>query len=120
MVRQGLRRLATVFTAIIAVTVAIAALVGLAAGANLLRAIAVGLYLDGIMLLGGCFVVGARGPLRGVTRQGETVPLVGASGVRPANPDERSEATRTSIALFVFGILIVVLASLIDPAHKAF
>lgn len=120
MLRQGLRRLAIVFAAIVGVTVIVAALLGLAAGASVLRAIAIGLYIDGIALLGLCFVVGARGPLRGVSREGETVPLMGASGVRRASGDERSEATRTALALFVFGVVIVILGSLIDPGHKAF
>jgi hypothetical protein len=48
------------------------------------------------------------------------VPLVGARGVRRATEDERSESSRTAILLFVFGLSLVVIGSLIDPAHKSF
>jgi hypothetical protein len=118
--RQGLRRLALIYVVIFAATVVLSTLFGLAAGASIQRALAIGFYLAGAVLLGGCFVVGARGPLRGVSREGDTVPLVGARGVRRATGDERSESSRTAILLFVFGLSLVVIGSLIDPAHKSF
>lgn len=118
--RQGLRRLGLIYLAILLGTVVLSALLGLAAGANVVRAIAVGLYVAGAALLGGCFVVGARGPLRGVSREGDTVPLVGARGVRRATSEERTESSRTAIVLFLLGLSLVVLGSLIDPAHKSF
>ena len=120
MLRQGLRRLGIIFGALIAATVVVSALLGLIAGDSVQRAISIGLYVDGIALLGLCFVFGARGPLRGVSSEGETVPLVGAKWVRRASTDERSEDSRIALAMFVFGIVIVILGSLIDPAHKAF
>jgi hypothetical protein len=118
--RRGVRRIAVIYLALVGGTAAVSALFGLLAGGDVRRAIAIGLYLAGIALLVGCFVVGARGPLRGVSRGGETVPLVGARGVRRATSDERSEASRTAILLFFLGLSVVVLAAVLDPAHSAF
>jgi hypothetical protein len=94
--------------------------VGLAAGASVARSVAVGLYVVGAVFLVGCFVVGARGPLRGSGRGGESVPLLGARRVRRASSEERSEASRTAVLLFVLGLTLIVLGSLLDPAHRAF
>jgi hypothetical protein len=117
---QAARRLAIIYGAILAVTVVVSLLLGLAAGASVGRSISVGLYVVGAVFLVGCFVVGARGPLRGRGSGGETVPLFGARGVRRATEDERSEASRTAILLFVLGLTLIVLGSLLDPAHRAF
>ena len=116
----GVRRLAIIYLAVLGGTVVLSALIGLALGASVLRSISVGLYLAGAVLFLGCFVTGARGPLRGVNREGETVPLMGARSVRRASSDERSEAARTSILLFALGLTLVVLGALLDPAHKTF
>lgn len=117
---QAARRLAIIYGAILVGTVVLSALLGLAAGASLARSIAVGLYVVGAVFLVGCFVVGARGPLRGSGRGGESVPVVGARRLRRATADERTESSRTAILLFVLGLTLVVLGSLLDPAHRAF
>jgi hypothetical protein len=101
-------------------TVVVAILLALAAGAGLVRAIAVGFYVDGIALLVGCFVFGVRGPLRGVSREGDTVTVVGAKRIRRATEEERSESARIALILFALGIAVVILGSLIDPAHRTF
>jgi len=118
--RQAARRIAIGYLAVLGATVVVSLLFALAAGADLQRALAVGLYVVGAAFLVGCFVVGARGPLRGVSREGDTVPLIGARGIRRATGDERLDATRTAILLFVLGLSYVVLGGLFDPAHKIF
>lgn len=120
MLRQAARRLAVIFAAIVAATVVVSLLLGLAAGASAARSVAVGFYVAGALLLVGCFVVGARGPLRGVSGEGETVPLFGAKRVRRATSDERMEASVTAILLFAAGLVLVVLGSVFDPSHSAF
>ena len=40
--------------------------------------------------------------------------------MRRATADERTEASRTAILLFALGLVLVVLGSVIDPAHRAF
>jgi hypothetical protein len=119
-VRSALRRLAVIYGSIVAATVVISAVLGLIAGASIERSLAIGFYVAGAILLVGCFVVGARGPLRGQTREGENTSLIGARKVRTATPDERSEATRTALLLFALGLSLVVIGSLFDPAHSTF
>lgn len=120
MLAAGLRRIAMIYAAVIGGVLVLSLLLGLAAGSNILRAMAVGLYLAGAALLVGCFIFGVRGPLRGVSREGDVVPVAGARRIRRATGDERSEAARTSILLFVLGLGLIVLGSLIDPAHRSF
>jgi hypothetical protein len=118
--RQAVRRILLIYGIVFGGTVVVALLFGLAAGGDLQRAVAVGLYLAGAAFLVGCFVVGARGPLRGVSREGDTVPLVGAHGVRRATGDERLDATKTAILLFLLGLSLVVIGSAFDPTHRMF
>jgi hypothetical protein len=120
MLLAATRRIAIVAAAAIGGTVALSALLGLAAGANIARAVSVGLYVLGAALLLGCFVFGVRGPLRGVSQAGETVPILGARGVRRASHEERSESTHIALLLFAAGIVVIVLGSLIDPTHTTF
>jgi hypothetical protein len=117
MLRSVARRLVPIYGAVLGGTIVLSLLVGLAAGADLRRSVAVGLYLAGAAFLVGCFVVGVRGPLRGVSRSGDTVPLIGASGVRRATGEERLDATRAALLLFVLGLSFVVLGGMLDPAH---
>jgi hypothetical protein len=116
----GIRRLAAIAATVLAADVVISLLLGLAAGAGAERSISVGLYVLGVLLLVGCFVFGVRGPLRGVGSTGETTPVLGARRIRTATAEERTESTRTAIALFLAGIVVVVVASVVDPTHKAF
>ncbi|MGN6799590.1 MAG: hypothetical protein ACTHKS_15725 [Gaiellaceae bacterium] len=120
MLVQAARRLALIFGAILGSTVVVSVLLGLVAGASLGRSVAIGLYVAGAVALLGCFVMGARGPLRGQGASGENAPLIGARKVRRATSDERTESTRTALLLFGLGLVLVVIGSVIDPAHKAF
>jgi hypothetical protein len=120
MLLRAVRRLALIYAGVLGTTILLSLLIGLAAGAKLDRAVSVGLYVAGAVMLAGCFVVGVRGPLRGVSRTGETVPLFGARGVRRATSDERSEASWTAVALFLLGLSLIVLGALFDPAHRTF
>ena len=94
--RQAARRILLIYGAVLGGTVVLALLFGLAAGVDLARSVAVGLYLAGAGFLVGCFVVGARGPLRGVSRTGDTVPLLGAHGVRRASGDDLTPRSNTT------------------------
>jgi hypothetical protein len=117
---QAARRLGLIFGAVLGSTVVVSLLVGLAAGKSLGRSVAIGLYVAGAVALLGCFVMGARGPLRGTGSAGESAPLLAAKRVRRATSDERSEASRTAVLLFALGLVLVVIGSVIDPAHRAF
>jgi len=117
---QAARRLALIFAAVLGATVVVSVILGLLAGSSIGRSVAIGLYVAGAVALLGCFVMGARGPLRGTGSAGESTPLLGARKVRRATSDERTEASRTAVLLFALGLVLVVLGSVIDPAHRAF
>ena len=120
MLRQAVRRLALIYAGVLGTTILASLLLGLAAGAKLDRSVSIGFYVAGAVMLAGCFVVGVRGPLRGVSRTGETVPLFGARAVRRATDEERSESSWVAVALFLLGLSLVVLGALFDPAHRTF
>jgi hypothetical protein len=117
---RAARRIAIILGAIVGATVVVSVAIGLVIGSSLARSVSVGLYAAAAALFIGCFVVGARGPLRGVNQEGETVPVFGARRVRRATGDERSDSVRTALLLFALGLVLVFLAALIDPAHRAF
>jgi hypothetical protein len=117
---QAARRLALIFGAVLVTTVVASVLIGLASGKDIGRSVAIGLYVAGAVSLLGCFVMGARGPLRGTGSAGESTSILGARKMRRATSDERTEASRTAILLFVLGLVLVVIGSVIDPAHKTF
>jgi hypothetical protein len=120
MLLAAARRIALICVPVLGGTILLSVLLGLAVGAGLERSISVGLYVLGTVLLGGCFVFGVRGPLRGISQTGETVSIVGARRMRRATTDERTEATHVALLLFVAGILVIVLGSMIDPTHRSF
>ena len=93
---QAARRLLLIFGAVLGSTVVVSLILGLAAGKSLGRSVAIGLYVAG------------------------AVALLGARRMRRATADERTEASRTAVLLFALGLVLVVLGSVIDPAHKAF
>ena len=144
MLRSGLRRLVVIFAVIFAVTAAVSVVLGALAHANLERALAVGFYASGAAVLIGSFVFGLRGPVRGEwgTAQGglghgespdglqgageAPVPHGGTFGglmprkVRRTTVDERTDARRNSIALFVLGIVLILIGSGFDPSRHPF
>lgn len=137
MLRGAIRRIAVLVGVVVGGTAVTSLVVGALAGGSLLRALAVGFYVVGAAVLIGSFVIGVRGPLRPewdedkpgkLPSSGEAmgVPVPGARGgilprsVRRATPDERSESKRNSIALFVFGIALILIGAGFDPARHVF
>lgn len=119
MLLSAARRIAVMYAALLGGTVVLSLIIGLAAGSSAARSVSVGLYVAGVALFVGCFVMGARGPMRGVGPKGEAASLAGARRVRRATGDERSEATRTAILLFVLGLGLIIVAAVLDPRHNA-
>jgi hypothetical protein len=130
--RSGLRRLFIVFVVIFALTSAVSLALGALAHANLERALAVGFYVAGAAVLVGSFVLGLRGPLRSDWGEGEEAEMQ-AVGPRPTGfgafmpgairrttSDERSDARRTSLALFGLGVALILIGAGFDPARSAF
>jgi hypothetical protein len=140
--RSGLRRLVVIFAVIFAVTAVLSLVLGALAHANLERALAVGFYASGAAVLIGSFVFGLRGPVRGEWGAAQAghgqgvdglqgaaeapVPHGGTFGglmprkVRRTTSDERTDARRNSIALFVLGIVLILIGSGFDPSRHPF
>jgi hypothetical protein len=140
--RSGLRRLVVIFAVIFAVTAVVSLVLGALAHANLERALAVGFYASGAAVLIGSFVFGLRGPVRGEWGTAQDVhgqspdglqgaaeapvPHGGTFGglmprkVRRTTPDERTDARQNSVALFVLGIVLILIGSGFDPSRHPF
>lgn len=119
MIVGALRRLGLIVGGLAGATLVVSLLLGLAAGSRLARAISVGFYSIGCVLLLGTLLLGARGPLRPVWHdEHRRAGFLSPRGVRKATPDERKESSRTAILLFGLGLGFIVLGAVIDPNHK--
>lgn len=130
--RSGLRRLVVFLVVVFALTAAVSLPIGALAHANLARALADGFYVAGAAMLVGSFVLGLRGPLRsewGEGQAGETqareTPLRRSAFLMPrlirrTTVDERLDARRSSVALFLFGLVLILIGAGFDPARNAF
>jgi hypothetical protein len=123
---SGLRRLAIIFVVIFALTSAVSVAIGALAHANLERSLADGFYVAGAGVLIGSFILGLRGPLKADWGEGEEVQL--PAGRVPLMPrlirrttfDERADARRNSIALFLVGLVLILIGAGFDPSRNAF
>ena len=89
---------------------------GLAVGSSLGRAVSVGFYVIGSVLLIGGFFVGNRGPLR---PRGDGGWLIfRPREVRRATPAEREEALNMSAILVVLGLVLIVFGIAADPRQR--
>ncbi len=113
------RRFALFFAGTALGTILVSLLIGLIAGSPG-RAVSVGLYVVGAVLLVGCFLLGNRGPLRPVWGDGGRPGLFAPRGLRRASPEDRSSSIRSAVFLFSIGFGLIVLGALLDPAHRAF
>src|SRR5436853_6814673 len=113
--REALRRLAILFGVLAGGSALIAVLIALAAGASYNRALSLGWYAVGSVLLISGFFVGNRGPAR---PQGEGWALFSMRRwVRWATPDEQRESLSLSAVLVVLGFTLIALGVLADTRH---
>lgn len=125
MLRSALRRLFIVFAVIVIATSAFSLAVGALAHANLLRALADGFYAAGAAVLVGSFALGLRGPLRadwGEEQEPEEAlrrTVLMPRMIRRTTPDERIDATRSSLALFGLGLVLILIGAAVDPSRSA-
>lgn len=87
-------------------------IVGVLAGADLSRSLALGYYLAGSMLLLGGFFVGNRGPVR--AKRNQPIPLLGTRFVRWATADELDETINTSAVYVSLGFALILVGVLAD------
>jgi hypothetical protein len=118
----ALGRLAILLAATAAGVAVFAALVGLAAGASVGRALSVGYYLVGAFLIVLGFFAGSRGPLRPRTT-GEDEPVAGMFGLgvalrgaRRASGDEQRDALATAAIFLGVGVWLILLGVIADQS----
>src|SRR3954453_6899319 len=110
------RRFALLLRALVGGTGAIALLLGRRFGSSLPRALSVGWYSVGSILLISGFFVGNRGPAR---PQGEGWSVFSLQRwVRWASPDEQRESISFSALLVVLGIVLIALGAIADTRYS--
>jgi hypothetical protein len=115
-VRAAFRRLGVLFGALAGGTAALALLIGLPAGAGIGRALSLGWYSVGSVLLISGFFVGNRGPAR---PQGEGWGVFSMRRwVRWATPDEQRESISFSALLVILGFVLIVLGAVADTRNQ--
>ena len=115
--KAALVRFGELLAGLTALVIVTAAVFGLAVGSSFERAISVGFYVFGALILIGGFFVGNRGPLR---PQGEGFFLLRPRSVRPATQAEREEAVNMSAILVVLGLVLIVFGVAVDPRQRLF
>jgi hypothetical protein len=91
-------------------------LIGLLAGASVSRALSIGWYLVGCVLLISGFFVGNRGPAR---PQGEGWGIVSLRRwVRWATPEEQRESISLSALLVILGFVLILLGAVADSRNQ--
>ena len=117
MLVAALRRFAVLLCGIGAATVVASLVIGALFGFSLARAIAIGLYIVGSLLLIGGFFIGNRGPYRPRDESGGTLL---SRPVRSATSEERHEAINSSAVFVTLGLVLVLLGVASDPAQSLF
>ena len=110
------RRFGIVVGSLVAGTAVLSLLLGLAFGSTVSRALSVGWYSVGSVLLISGFFVGNRGPAR---PEGEGWSVFSMRRlVRWATPDEQRESLSLSAVLVVLGVLLIALGVVADSRYK--
>jgi hypothetical protein len=91
-------------------------LIGLLAGASVSRALSVGWYIVGCILLIGGFFVGNRGPAR---PQGEGWAIFSLKRwTRWATPEEQRESISLSALLVILGFVLILCGAVVDSRNQ--
>jgi hypothetical protein len=113
--RAASRRLGILFFALVFGTAVPALLIGLLAGASVSRAVSIGWYSVGCILLISGFFVGNRGPAR---PQGEGWSVFSLNRwVRWATPEEQRESISLSALLVILGFVLILLGGIADTRN---
>ena len=113
--RAALRRVGILFGTLAGGSAVVALLIGVPAGASLSRALSLGWYAVGSVLLIGGFFVGNRGPAR---PQGEGWALFSMRRwVRWATPEEQRESISFSALLVILGFVLILLGTVADTRN---
>lgn len=125
--RSALRRLALLLASMAVAVGGAGALLGLAAGSSLGRAVSLAYYVAGATLLVLGFFAGNRGPLRGRIREEDEPVATGLFGVgialrgaRRASGDEQRDTVATAGVFLGLGLWLIVLGVAADTSVALF
>ena len=119
------RRFGIVVGSIVGGTAAVSLLLGLAFGSSVSRALSLGWYIVGSVLLISGFFVGNRGPAR-VKSESDTrsspmgMLLGGGRNLRWATLGEQNETINNSAVFITVGLVLVAIGILFDSRHAFF
>lgn len=119
----ALRRLALIVLVLVGGTAVGSLLLGALFGASLERALALGFYAVGCVLMLGGFFTGNRGPARVESEAtGPVSPfaMFGPRKMRWASLDEQDEAINYSAVIVSLGFVLVLIGVLVDTRHSLF
>jgi hypothetical protein len=114
------RRIFGLFAVVGGVTVLVSIALALLTGTSVRRAIAVGFYAVGSIVLISGFFVGNRGVLRAETDSDKGGLLLGFGrrGVRSATGEEQRENVKVSALVIGLGIALLILGTLADTENR--
>lgn len=120
MLAGAARRLLGLFAVVGGVTVLVSITLGLLTDTSVRRAIAVGFYAVGSIVLISGFFVGNRGVLRADTddEKGGLLLGFGRRRVRSATGEEQRENVRVSALVIGLGIVLLILGTLADTENR--
>ena len=110
------RRFGILLVGLVGGTALLAVLLGLAFGSSVSRALSLGWYIVGSILLISGFFVGNSGPTR-PQGEGFLSPFSMRRWVRWATPDEQRESISLSAVLVILGFLLIALGVLADTRY---
>ena len=117
MILAALSRFLVLSIGVAAATAACSLVGGLLSGSDPDRAVSLGLYIVGSLLLVGGFFMGNRGPLR-LKGESTLLPFVGPRLVRKATLEEREEAINTSAVFVSVGLVLIIIAIVVDSRFE--
>lgn len=120
MLAGAARRIFGLFAVVGGVTVLVSIALALLTGTSVRRAIAVGFYAVGSIVLISGFFVGNRGVLRAETDsdKGSLLLGFGRRGVRSATGEEQRENVKVSALVIGLGIALLILGTLADTENR--
>jgi hypothetical protein len=119
MLRAAARRFGLLLGASVGVTAVGATLLGLLAGASVLRSISLGFYLVGSFLVIAGFFIGNRGPVRAKDDSGGFLFLF-PTRRRWATPDEHAGTLNDSAIFVTLGFVLIMLGVVADSRYDLF
>jgi hypothetical protein len=111
----GVRRFGALLVGVLAATLVGSALVGQIGGDGLRRAVSVGMYLVGSVLVVGALFVSSRPPVR--TDRGGGVLNQPMGQARFATAEERRDGFSVAWVLLAVGLVVILVGVLVDGRH---